>query len=154
MTSGSARTNMSERRVSAALKRLVGERAGGCCEYCRSPARVATQPFSVEHVTPRARGGETTSENLALSCQGCNNHKYDKIEARDPAHGEVVPLYHPRRDRWRDHFAWSDDFTLVVGVSAAGRATVAALRLNRDGVVNLRRALLGMGEHPPPELDA
>jgi hypothetical protein len=107
----------------------------------------------VEHVVPRSRGGETSPDNLALSCQGCNNHKYDKIEARDPVLGDVVALYHPRRDRWRDHFAWSDDLNLVVGVSPTGRATVAALRLNREGVVNLRRALLGMGEHPPPDAE-
>lgn len=142
---------MGEGYVPAALKRLVGARAKDRCEYCRSPARVSMQAFSVEHIIPRARGGETTAENLALACQGCNNHKYDKVEARDPAGGEVVALFHPRRDRFAEHFAWSDDFTSLVGMSPKGRATVAALRLNREGVVNLRRALLGMGEHPPVE---
>ena len=48
------------------------------CEYCRSHARFATQAFSVEHVTPRSLGGTTTFDNLALACQGCNNHKYIK----------------------------------------------------------------------------
>src|SRR5277367_3014361 len=142
---------MSERRVPIALRRQVGERAGGLCEYCRSPASVSSQPFAVEHIIPKVRGGESTADNLALSCQGCNNHKYDKIDGIDPAGRDVVALYHPRRDRWRDHFAWSDDFALVVGVSPTGRASIVALRLNRESVVNLRRILGRIGKHPPPE---
>lgn len=62
-----------------------------------------------------------------------------------------MPLYHPRRDSWRDHFTWSNDFTLIVGLSATGRATVMALRLNRESLVNLRRLLGSTGKHPPPE---
>jgi 5-methylcytosine-specific restriction endonuclease McrA len=40
------------------------------------------QSLSVEHILARTKGGTTTSDNLALACQGCNNHKYDKMEAR------------------------------------------------------------------------
>ncbi len=105
-------------------------RAHGCCEYCWSQAGYATQAFSVEHILARARGGTTTLENLALACQGCNNHKYDKTEAPDPLSGQRVPLYHPRHDHWDEHFAWSDDFTLILGLRPTGRATVAALLLN------------------------
>jgi hypothetical protein len=141
---------MNEGRVPAALKRRVGERAAGRCEYCRSPASISSQPFSVEHIIPKARGGASTAENLALACQGCNNHKYDRIEARDPASGDVVSLYHPRRDRWQDHFAWSDDFARILGVSPTGRGTVT-LHLNREGLVNLRRVLYATRKHPPPE---
>lgn len=117
-------------RVSAELRTLVVERARDRCEYCLSPARYATQRFSVEHVLPRTRGGQTVLENLALACQGCNNHKYNHTETVDPVSGLIVPLYNPRRDYW------------------------AALLLNRAGVANLRRLLLLVGEHPPtiPEL--
>jgi len=66
---------------------------------------------------------------------------------------EYVLLYHPRRDRWDTHFAWSDDFTLIVGLTPTGRATEATLFLNRDGVVNLRRLIYTIGEHPPPIAD-
>ena len=38
-----------------------------------------------------------------------------------------------------------------VQVSAIAGATVAALQLNRPGVVNLRRLLFAAGKHPPPE---
>ncbi|MDF5724675.1 MAG: HNH endonuclease signature motif containing protein [Rhizonema sp. PD37] len=49
-------------------------RAKGCCEYCYIQVKFATQSFSLEHILPRYKGGETSLENLALSCQGCNNH--------------------------------------------------------------------------------
>lgn len=141
-------------RVSAELRTLVVERARDRCEYCLSPARYATQRFSVEHVLPRTRGGQTVLENLALACQGCNNHKYNHTETVDPVSGLIVPLYNPRRDYWSDHFAWSADLLIIVGLTPTGRATVAALLLNRAGVANLRRLLLLVGEHPPtiPEL--
>ncbi|MBW4493205.1 MAG: HNH endonuclease [Oscillatoria princeps RMCB-10] len=142
---------MSDSRVTEQQKKAVGERAKGCCEYCRSQARFAIQPFSVEHIIPKSKGGETALDNLALSCQGCNNHKYNKTEGRDLVSGNIVPLYHPRQQQWSDHFAWNDDFTLIVGLTATGRATVEALQLNREGVVNLRTVLYGIGEHPPVE---
>ncbi len=82
---------MSEPRVPAALRRRVEARAAGRCEYCRSPASISSQPFSVEHILPKVRGGTSIEENLALACQGCNNHKYDKIDVTDPASGDVVP---------------------------------------------------------------
>jgi hypothetical protein len=82
---------MPETGVTAEQKQAVLERARGCCEYGKSQARFATQSFSTEH-TPRHSGGETALDNLALACQGCNNHKYTKTEARDPISGNVVPL--------------------------------------------------------------
>jgi hypothetical protein len=93
-------------------RRTIVARAGGGCEYCRSPERFATQSFALEHIIPRSRGGAGTLDNLAFSCQGCNNHKYTKIDARDPASDEIVSLFHPRRQSWRDHFAWNEDATL------------------------------------------
>ncbi|MDQ2827656.1 MAG: HNH endonuclease [Chloroflexota bacterium] len=140
---------MPDHRISVELRQRVTERARYCCEYCRSQAKYATQAYSVEHILARARGGATTIDNLALACQGCNNHKYDKTEARDPASDQFAPLYHPRHDRWDEHFTWSADFALLIGLTPTGRATVDALSLNRDGVVNLRRLLYAHGEHPP-----
>lgn len=142
---------MPERRVTVRQRQIIVERAGGCCEYCRSQARFALQSFSVEHIVSRSRGGKTILENLALACQGCNNHKYTKIAGYDPADGTFVPLYHPRQQRWQDHFTWSDDCTLMIGLTPTGRATVATLALNREGVTNWRRVLYVMREHPPPE---
>lgn len=131
------------------LRELVVARAGGCCEYCRSQERFATQSFSIEHIIPRSRGGQNLADNLALSCQGCNNHKYNKTQGYDPVTAEMVALFHPRLQNWDEHFIWNDDYTLVLGLSPVGRATIETLRLNREGLINLRRVLLLAGEHPP-----
>jgi 5-methylcytosine-specific restriction endonuclease McrA len=61
---------MTESHPPAALKRAAFERAHGCCEYCLSQANYSPDPFSVEHITPRSRGGDDDLENLALSCLG------------------------------------------------------------------------------------
>lgn len=132
----------------------VRARARGICEYCRSQERFATQSFSVEHVIPLQGSGGGDLDNLAFACQGCNNHKYTKTEAIDPISGEIVHLFHPRRDRWLDHFIWNHDFTRIIGLTAEGRATVEALQLNRSGLMNLRRALFRCGEHPLADTDA
>ncbi len=142
---------MADRRPTTRQKQIITARAAGCCEYCRSQERYATQTFSVEHVVPRQDGGRTSLENLALACQGCNNHKYTKTTASDPLSGAMVPLFHPRRERWVDHFAWDSTYTIVIGLTPTGRATVHALQLNRPGLVNLRRILVAAGEHPPVE---
>jgi hypothetical protein len=144
---------MAEHRPTTAQKRRVTERAGGCCEYCRSQLRFAMQSFAIEHLDPEQGEGGEELTNLALSCQGCNNHKYTHTAGRDPVTGQHVPLYHPRRQRWSEHFAWSSDFALIVGLSPTGRATVETLCLNREGLVNLRRVLFGAGEHPPDDRD-
>jgi hypothetical protein len=121
--------------VSEQLRARVAACARDCCEYCLSPARYATQRLSVEHASPRDKGGTNAFENLALSCQGCNNLKYNHVEAPDPVTGELVPLYNPREHRWTEHFAWSADALLVVGISPTGQATVDTLLPNRSGVV-------------------
>lgn len=142
---------MSSRRPTARDKETVSKRARGCCEYCKCRAQYSPDPFSIEHIIPLVRGGSHDLSNLALSCQGCNNRKFTSVEGEDPVNGESVSLFHPRRDRWGDHFVWNADFTLMVGVTPTGRATIEKLQLNRIGIVNLRRILLNAGLHPPAD---
>jgi hypothetical protein len=141
---------MTKKRIPKKLRQLVKERARGCCEYCVCPDSHATQEHSHDHIIPEDLGGKTIADNLALACQGCNNAKYNKTHALDPVSRELVPLFHPRKDHWREHFAWSGDSLTLLGLAPTGRATIEALRLNREGVINLRRALKFEGKHPPP----
>jgi hypothetical protein len=122
---------MAEQHISAELRRLVADRGQHCCEYCRTQARYSADSLTVDHITPRSLDGLTTAENLALCCHGCNQHKSMRMAAPDPATDARVPLFHPRAHRWEAHFAWNDDFTLMVGLTPTGRATIAALQLNR-----------------------
>ena len=134
---------------STAQKQQVQARAHGFCEYCYSSMKYAVQSFECEHIVPLTQGGETALANLAWACGGCNRCKGSKINGLDPDSGQVVALFHPRQQNWSDHFAWNEDFTLIIGITAVGRATVQTLRLNRVGVVNLRQLLVPLGEHPP-----
>jgi len=101
-----------------------------------------------EHIIPKSKGGKSEPGNLALACAWCNGFKGVKTHARDPKTGKLVRLFNPRKDCWNKHFRWSKDLTRIEGLTAIGRATVEALRLNRDKLVQLRMLLLTIGEHP------
>ncbi len=88
---------------------------------------------------------------MVLSCQGCNNHKYNKITGIDTVTQEGVELFHPRNQTWTEHFYWSDDVLEILGKNAIGRVTVEELKLNRQELKNLRKLLATVGKHPPKE---
>lgn len=140
---------MPANRTSDKQREQVARRAKGYCEYCRCPDSFSSDPFSVDHIIPRAAGGKTVLSNLAYACQGCNGKKHDRTKGVDPFTYKTVTLYHPRRQKWADHFGWNYDFTLVIGLTPCGRATVDSLDLNRKGIVNLRRLLRDSAFHPP-----
>ncbi len=110
----------------------VAARAEHRCEYCHAPEALANFPFFVDHIAPRVLAPELTSypENLALACPPCNLHKADRTYATDPDSGTSVRLFHPRRDRWRDHFRWDEDGAILRGITPQARATIVALQLN------------------------
>jgi HNH endonuclease len=136
-------------KVTAGERKFVVERASSCCEYCWSQLDFSPSPFAIEHIIPLIKNGTDDLDNLALSCSGCNGHKYDRIDSYDPVSGELVPLYNPRQQRWSSHFVWSADFTKIIGTSPVGRATIDRLCLNRQGVINFRQVLREMSLHPP-----
>src|SRR5690349_18996173 len=104
-------------RLSAEAKRAIRKRARNLCEYCQSQEPLSPSAFSIEHIVPGSEGGSDDEANLALSCQECNNHKFTAIAALDPLSGDRVALFNPRRSRWSDHFAWNEDFTLLLGLT-------------------------------------
>jgi hypothetical protein len=145
---------MSRRYITVAEQQEIIARAGRRCEYCKCTIDHTPQSFACEHIVPIAAGGETTLDNLALACGGCNGHKHTKIQALDPISQIQVPLYHPRRQVWDEHFTWSLDWLKVIGITATGRATVSTLKLNRNGVINLRQLLILAKLHPPGSSDS
>lgn len=108
----------------------VARRADHRCEYCRAPEAAFNFPFEIEHVVPTARGGADEMENFALACRACNARKGDAETGRDDATGTEALLFHPRTDRWADHFAADPDTGEIAGLTPTGRATVARLDLN------------------------
>lgn len=92
-------------RISKKLRTKIEKRAKNRCEYCLTIMATSTQPFEVEHIFPESLGGETTLSNLALSCRGCNSHKYNHIKGFDEISKKEVALFNPRIDKWTEHFA-------------------------------------------------
>jgi 5-methylcytosine-specific restriction endonuclease McrA len=129
--------------IPAALRRLVRERAGSACEYCRVPEAAALLPHEVDHVIAQKHGGATEADNLALSCLLCNKHKGSDIASRDPEDRALVPLFHPRRDRWRDHFELTQ--AEIVPLTPTGRATARLLGLNQPRRAQERALLVAAG---------
>ena len=108
-------------------------------------------PLSLDHLLPVAAGGLTVRENLWLACRSCNEHRGDRTRAEDTVTGEVVALFNPRLQRWRDHFVWSPDGITVAGITPCGRVTINVLHLNNDYVVASRRFWREAGWWPPVE---
>jgi hypothetical protein len=133
------------------LRRQVRADAGGRCGYCHTPEALIGMPLEYEHLYPEARGGPTVRENLWLACTRCNGFKGDRVEVVDPGSGESVSLFNPRTQVWTEHFIWSPDGTLIIGLTPVGRATAAALRLNNEFLIVARRFWVEAGWWPPLE---
>ena len=123
--------------------------AGGRCEYCKSLEKYRSSIYETDYILPFSKGGKAELENLARSCRNCNSDKHYKTHALDPVSNQLVSLFHPRLQKWSDHFVWSADTLEMLGKTPTGRATIAALKLNRIETINLRRLTLSVGEHPP-----
>lgn len=129
--------------IPALLRREVFERAGGQCEYCLTPQVAALVSPEVDHIVARKHGGETVSENLALTCSLCNKYKGSDLTSIDPESGAITPLFHPRRQRWVNHFRL--EAGRITPLTAVGRVTVMLLQLNRPERVAERRLLVAAG---------
>ena len=140
---------MSSVYISALLRRQIEERARHCCEYCQTQELIIGMPLEVEHIIPVNAGGETDESNLSLACPRCNRYKGTQIELPDEATGERIPLFHPRRQQWHDHFVWQDNGLIIVGLTPTGRATITALQLNNRFILRSRQLWIAQGWHPP-----
>jgi hypothetical protein len=110
---------------------LVAERAAHRCEYCHAPEAIFNVPFEVEHIIPLGKDGADEASNWALACRSCNLNKSDYIESLDALTRERVRLFHPRQDRWTDHFAVESTPPFHIhGQTAIGRATLEQLKIN------------------------
>lgn len=134
--------------IPAPLRRLVIQRAGDRCEYCGLSQAGQAATFHIDHVIPTVAGGETAIENLALACVSCSLYKGARQTLEDVETGESVPVFNPRQQTWQEHFRWED--VRVVGLTAIGRATVDALRLNRTIMLAIRAEEAFFDRHPPP----
>ena len=127
----------------------VRQRAENRCEYCLGHQNYILGRLQIDHIQPLSKGGVNTEDNLCLACELCNQYKWTKTEDLDTESGEIVPLFNPRNQKWKDHFNWNLDGTEIIGITACGRATIEALRLNNNLVVIVRKNWVKAGWHPP-----
>jgi HNH endonuclease len=134
--------------MSVSLREHVRQRAGGCCEYCQMPDSLDSLPFQWDHIIAIKHGGPTDLANLAWSCFACNNHKQSDLTGVDRVDGgsQIVRLFHPRSDRWHEHFTWQGP--QILGRTAIGRVTVYVLGINLPHRVALRQLLIDEGSLP------
>ena len=142
---------MSPAHVSEALREQVRQADRSRCAYCGTSEQISGIPLTIDHIQPTSKGGLTNFENLCLACWSCNEFKTNQTEGEDPLTGEKSPLFHPRQQTWYDHFHWSPDGTRVEGLTSTGRATLVALRMNREVIVSARKRWVMAGWHPPED---
>ena len=142
---------MSSDYILIELRRRVAKQARYRCGYCLTQEAVIGSPMEFDHLLPRALGGPTTEDNLWLACSLCNDYKGNRFLIIDPQTGVNVSVFNPRQQEWEKHFVWSADSTRIDGTTAVGRATVAALQLNRPSLVLARRLWVAAGWHPPQD---
>ena len=120
---------MAKTRISPALRAVILERAQARCEYCQVPEESELTDYEVDHIIAEQHGGVTELENLAYACFECNRYKGPNLTSIDPHSNEVVLLFNPRTQQWRDHFTLQND-GVIVPCSAVGRATARLLHFD------------------------
>lgn len=137
------------RKIPEVIQAQVRRRANNLCEYCHTDEHWQYVPFTIDHLKAVSDGGEDDPENLALACFHCYRRKSNKRSAIDRDSGQTVPLFHPRHHIWAEHFIWSADGLRILPLTAIGRATVDALELNRERILRIRAADVGINRYPP-----
>lgn len=133
-------------RIPSPLRRQVMERAHYRCEYCRLPEQFGFFPHEIDHIVAEKHGGETTLDNLCVSCLPCNRFKGTDLASVDPDTRQVVLLFNPRTDDWHTHFELLD--VLIAGRTPQGRATARLLRFNDPEIAEVRAVWIRLGILP------
>lgn len=134
-------------KIPSSLRQLVIQRAKDRCEYCCLSQAGQAATFHIDHIIPVVAGGATTSDNLALACVSCSLRKSARQTVIDPETKKEVSIFNPRQQVWTENFHWDD--VRVVGLTATGRGTIEALKMNRAMMLAIRGEEQLLGRHPP-----
>lgn len=134
--------------ISAALRREVVERAQGCCEYCLVHSDDRFLPYHIDHILAEKHGGKSISKNLCYSCYLCNRYKGSDVSSVEWSddEGEVIPLFHPRKQRWSEHFQLEG--AIIAPLTPNARVTIRLLRLNDPERLIERDNLIAINRYP------
>lgn len=79
-------------------RRNIYTRDNNTCQYCGN--QYSTTELSIDHVTPRSKGGKSTFENCVVACLSCNRKKADKTLEQS----KMKLLSKPIKPRWVPSF--------------------------------------------------
>lgn len=128
-----------------ATRLKIIQRANERCEYCRLPQSVVPYlTFHIEHIFAKQHIVDDSLDNLALSCPDCNFFKGPNLTTIIPETRQMMNLFHPRLDRWEDHFAF--DGPILRHRTDIGQATIWLLQMNESKRMEMRKALMEAGE--------
>jgi len=139
-------------KIKKDLDEIIRRQAKNRCGYCLNPQELIPYRLEIEHILPKALGGESTEENLWLACRECNAHKAKKTKAVDTLTGKTVKLFNPRRQIWREHFEFSQDNSQIIGKNPCGRATIESLQINNFYQTTARSIWIEMNKFPPRDI--
>jgi HNH endonuclease len=127
---------------------LVADRARHRCEYCRAPESIFNAVLEVEHIIPVVLGGSDNEDNLALACRSCNGFKGSRSGYIDIESVQVERFYHPRQDRWEEHFLVESESSEILALTAIGRVTIIGLKMNSRAQLTARQFWIQLGLFP------
>src|SRR5690349_15464020 len=92
---------MSITYIPTEMRRIVRQRAGNRCEYCRIHEDDTEFGCEVDHIISEKHLGKTEPDNLALACFFCNRNKGSDIGSIRSTDSPVfVRFFNPRTDVW------------------------------------------------------
>ena len=85
-------------RSVAFSRRNLFKRDKFTCQYCGR--RPGSEDLTIDHVTPRSHGGETTWKNCVVACVDCNAMKAD----RTPKQAHMPLRKEPAQPKWKPFY--------------------------------------------------
>ena len=80
-------------------RRNIFKRDHFACQYCG--VQPGSEELTLDHVIPRAQGGESRWDNCVLACMACNKRKAD----RTPQQAGMRLKHKPARPKWNPLYA-------------------------------------------------
>lgn len=128
------------------LRDIIVHRAQYRCEYCLIHEELVFHPHEIDHIYAEKHGGQTEEVNLCYSCYSCNRYKGSDLASLHPNSKKITRLFHPRTDRWKEHFRLEG--VTIVGITDVAIVTIQLLRLNKLERLAERHLAIQYGLYP------
>jgi hypothetical protein len=132
--------------ISVELRQLVVARANHKCEYYLIREEDTFFGCEIDHIISIKHGGATVEENLAYACMICNRRKGSDLGSILRTTGELIRFFHPRTDKWEDHFELVGP--VITTLTDIGEVTARFFEFNNKERTLEREELIASGRYP------